>query len=58
MSLKEDACPICGHYSFVNMKFCDECQKKFDKMVEQLRLAYIHQRGHPDNKTLWIHIEE
>lgn len=50
-------CPRCDG-SFIDEPFCKEHQEKFDKMVETLRLAYIHQRGHPDKKTLWIHVEE
>ena len=60
MMTREDLmnkCPRCDGV-FVSSPFCKEHQEKFDKMVQTLRLAYIHQRGHPDKKTLWVNVEE
>ena len=54
------SCPRCGKVAIINKTypFCDDCQKNFDLMVEELRLAYIHQRFHPHKKLLWINIEQ
>ena len=38
--------------------FCWMCHADFIKLKEQLRLAFIHSYGHPDKKTLWVHLEE
>ena len=52
------SCPRCGKVAIVSEPFCEVCQAKFDKMADTLRLAYIHQRGHPGKKTLWVHVIE
>lgn len=55
-------CARCGHaiandpLDDESKDFCCDCQTKFDEMVKQLKMAWIHQRGHPEKKTLYVHV--
>ena len=37
------------------MNFCGSCLNDFNKIVDELRLAYIHHYMHPEKKTIYVH---
>ena len=51
-------CKRCGkNYcpSGNDFRFCYNCLQPFRRMVDELRLAYIHHYMHPDKKTIYVH---
>ena len=44
------------HHNLDSEDFCEVCEGRFLEMVNELKLAWIHQKGHPEKKTLWVHV--
>ena len=54
-------CKRCGKNfcdSILERDFCFDCAIPFGKMVNELKLAYIHHYMHPEKKTIYVHDDE
>jgi len=51
-------CKRCGKDFCDNLlerEFCFDCSNSFGKMVNELKLAFIHHYMHPEKKMIYVH---